>query len=139
LPLSGVVLLKAHRGAEGTRVENRPWRRLLTMLPASVIDRMIAARSHAPSRWTAAERTAAKAEPLVKWCAECGDEFTRLYRDDYGRPRLRELRQWPRALYCSRACCAAYRGRKFKESLPRYLAVLEPVKPRSPLYVRGRA
>jgi hypothetical protein len=47
---------------------------------------------------------------------------------------LRELGQWPRALYCSRACCAAYRGRKFKESVPRYLAVLEPVKPRSPPY-----
>jgi hypothetical protein len=84
-------------------------------------------------RWAAAERTAAKAKPPIKRCVECGDEFTRLYRDI--RPRLRQLREWKRSLYCSRQCCAAYRGGKLNagwRSLPPYLAELEPDRGKRP-------
>ena len=38
-------------------------------------------------QWTTAEATAAKAKPPVKFCLECDQPFTRLYRDVNGRPR----------------------------------------------------
>ena len=61
-------------------------------------------------QWTTAEATAAKAKPPVKFCLECDQPFTRLYRDVNGKPRLRELRRWSwGASYSSKACCAAYR------------------------------
>lgn len=75
--------------------------------------------------WATARATDAKAKPRV--CIECKAKFTRLYRDINGRPRLRELRLWPRSLYCSRSCASAYRKRKRTHpELPPHLRMLEP-------------
>ena len=62
--------------------------------------------------WDAAQRTAAKTQPPVKWCIMCEGEFTRLYRDLHGKPRLRSPKDWRKSLYCSRACASLYRRSK---------------------------
>lgn len=77
--------------------------------------------------WTAAQRTAAKATPPVRWCIVCEAEFTRLYRDIHGRPRLRSPHDWRKSLYCSRECASRYRRNKPRAgwpSLPLHIAAL---------------
>jgi hypothetical protein len=85
--------------------------------------------------WDAAQRTASKARPPVKWCITCEVEFTRLYRDIHDRPRLRSPQDWRKSLYCSRSCASLYRRAKRNagwlrslrnEALPATLEALEP-------------
>ena len=82
-----------------------------------------------PDPWDAARTTASKAKPPVRYCIVCDAEFTRCYEARSGRPRLRALREWATALYCSKACCSSYRSRKPRAgwpTLPLHLAALEP-------------
>ncbi len=62
--------------------------------------------------WGAAERTAAKAKPPIRRCIMCEAEFTRLYTDIHGKPRLRSPKDWRKSLYCSQECASRYRRNK---------------------------
>jgi hypothetical protein len=77
--------------------------------------------------WGAAQRTAADAQPPVKFCIVCDAEFSRLYTTASGRPRLRSLPEWRRSLYCSRECASRYRRNKpraGRPTLPLHIAAL---------------
>ena len=83
----------------------------------------------------AAQRTAAETKPPVRWCIVCEAEFTRLYTDIHGKPRLRSPKDWRKSLYCSRSCASRYRRSKRNagwlrslrnEALSATLQALEP-------------
>jgi hypothetical protein len=70
-----------------------------------------------------------------KTCVCCGFEFERATHTRAGKRQLRQPMQWKRQRFCSAACTRQYRLEgSFRESLPSYLAELEPVKPRRQPY-----
>jgi hypothetical protein len=85
--------------------------------------------------WDAAQRTASMAKPPVRWCITCEAEFSRLYTNRHGKPRLRSPKDWRKSLYCSRSCASLYRRNKRNagwlrslrnEALSATLQALEP-------------
>jgi hypothetical protein len=65
--------------------------------------------------------------PEEKLCVCCGGPFGRPEFTKDGRRALRPPQQWRRQRFCSAECTRQYRLQgPFKESLPPYLACLEP-------------
>ena len=68
--------------------------------------------------------------PVEKVCVCCGMAFERPEFTKDGRRHLRPPQQWRRQRFCSPQCVKEYRLHgTFKESLPSYLACLEPETP----------
>jgi hypothetical protein len=64
-------------------------------------------------------------------CVCCGAPFERPTHTRDGRRALRQPQQWRRQRFCSTECVRHYRLQGLiTETLPPYLAALEPVKPR---------
>jgi hypothetical protein len=71
----------------------------------------------------------ANAPELPEWktCVCCGQTFERPTHTRDDRRQLRSPGQWRRQRFCSTECVREYRLQgPFKESLPPYLAALEP-------------
>jgi hypothetical protein len=67
--------------------------------------------------------------PQEKICVCCGAPFERPTHTRDGRRALRQPQQWRRQRFCSTECVRHYRLQgPITETLPPYLAALEPVK-----------